>query len=367
MSDAFAAFDYLRFAKTRMSGARFALTHSGVADAGIADVAPPGEDAAAIESSALGPALALWKSRLASRYGVPEGHVATALGTSGAVFLALSAISSKVPRGASVAVERPAYGVFESAARFLGRDVVHVERRAADRWAVDLGAVERAFRGGARVYCLTDLHNPTGAALHDRELAGLRDLARRSDAWILLDEVYRDFLPGPVRTGYLDGERVVCTSSLTKCYGLGGLRAGWIFAPPEIVRRVEEVEDVVLGDPPAATARLAAQALARADALLARGRAFAGAGRPVIDAWIAATPRASWVPPAAGITGLLRIDGLTDSKVFAERLREELELQVVPGAYFGAEGHVRVSFGRPPKDVAAALDVLTLGIDPLCA
>ncbi len=366
MSDAFAAFEYLRFAKTRMPGARFTLGQSGVAEVGVEDVAPPSDRAARIESSALGPALSIWRERLAARYGVPVDHAAPALGTSGAVFLALAALSSKIPRGAAIAVERPAYAVFESTAKFLGREVVHVERRAAQGWEVDLDAVERAFRGGARVFCVTDLHNPTGAALAGPELAGLRGIARRFDAWILLDEVYRDFLPGPVGTGYRADERVVCTSSLTKCYGLGGLRAGWIFAPPELVARIGEVEDIVLGDPPAAAWRIAAQALARAGELLERGRAFATAGRPVIDAWIAATPRASWVPPAAGITGLLRIAGLTDSMRFAERLREELDLQVVPGAFFGAEGHIRVSFGRPPKDVAAALDVLTLGIDPLC-
>jgi aspartate/methionine/tyrosine aminotransferase len=61
----------------------------------------------------------------------------------------------------------------------------------------------------------------------------------------------------------------------------------------------------------------------------------------------------------------VRIEGLTDSRAFGERLREELDLQVVPGSFFGAEGHVRVSFGLPPRAVAAALDVLALGIPPL--
>ena len=367
MSDGFAAFDYLHFAKTRFAGARHTLALSGVTDVTIADIAPPGAREAVVESAALGPALADWRTRIAARYGVPQDHAMPAVGTSGAVYLALAALDSMLPRDATIAVEHPAYGVFESGAHLLRRGVVRVERRAEDRYAVDLRAVEDAFRRGARVYCVTDLHNPTGVALADAAVAGLRDLARRHDAWVLLDEVYRDFLPGPVLTAYRPGDRVVVTSSLTKCYGLGGLRAGWLFAPPDLLARAELVEEILYGVPPSTTTRLAAQALEHADALLDRGRAAAAAGRPVIDAWIASTPRVSWVPPDAGITGLVRIEGLTDSCAFGEKLREELGLQIVPGAFFGAEGHVRLSFGLPPKTVAAALDVLALGIPPLAS
>jgi aspartate/methionine/tyrosine aminotransferase len=356
-TDAFPAFEYMRYAKSVMGGARFPLTFSGVADAPDEEGVPP--------AAALGPALSLWRERISARYGVPSSHAFPALGTSGAVFLALAALSSKLPRGAAVAVEDPAYGVFESCARLFGREIVRVARRADDGWRVDLDGVARAFRAGARVFCVTDLNNPTGAALGDDEMSALRDLARRNDAWIVCDEVYRDFRPGPVATAYRPGDRVVVTSSLTKCYGLGGLRAGWVFAPPEIVDRVEEVEDIAYGMPPAGCVLAAAQALARADALLERGRAFAAAGRPVMDEWMASTPNVSWVPPAAGITGLVRVDGVTDSMRFAARLREELDVQVVPGAFFGAEGHVRVSFGLPPKDLAAALCVLGMGIPAL--
>ena len=364
-SDAFAAFDYLHFAKTRFAGARHTLALSGVPDVTVADVAEEGAREAVVESAALGPALQDWRTRIAARYGVPKDHAMPAMGTSGTVYLALAALDALLPRDATVAVEHPAYGVFESSARLLRRNVVRVARRAEDRYAVDLGAVEDAFRGGARVFCLTDLHNPTGIALAYAAVEGLRALARRYDGWIVLDEVYRDFRGGPVATAYRPGERVITMSSLTKCYGLGGLRAGWLFAPPAVLARADLIEEILYGVPPSTTMRLAAQALERADALLARGRAAAAAGRPVIDAWIASTPRVSWVAPDAGITGLVRIEGLTDSLAFAERVREELDLQIVPGAFFGAEGHVRLSFGLPPRTVAAALDVLALGIPPL--
>ena len=84
-----------------------------------------------------------------------------------------------------------------------------------------------------------------------------------------------------------------------------------------------------------------------------------------MDAWMAETPLVEWTPPVAGLSGLVRVEGLTDSAAFAARLRAELDVQVVPGSYFGAEGTIRVSFGLPPAQVRAALDVLALGIPPL--
>lgn len=367
MSDGFAPFEGVRYWKSRPAGARFPLSSSAVPEAALADVDPTGEAATKIGASALGASLGLWRERIAARYRVPADHAYSAFATSGATFLALSALDSKLPKSAAVAVERPAYGIFESCARRLGREVIHVERKAKRGWALDFGAIERAFESGARVFCVTDLHNPTGVALSDADVETLRSFAEGFGAWIVVDEVYRDFRPGPVGTSYVPGGRVVATSSLTKCYGLGGLRAGFLFAPPEIVERAERIEEIVYGLPPTVTVSLAACALDRADALLERGRAAAAAGRAVIDAWIATTPHVSWVPPDAGISGLVRVEGLTDSMRFADRLREELDVEVVPGALYGVEGHVRLSFGTPVRQLQASLDVLALGIPPLRA
>jgi len=363
-TDGFAPFEAIRFSKTRTAGARFPLNSSAVPEIALGDFVPSGEPTP-IAPSALAAATSNWRERIAARYRVPSDHALPAFATSGATFLAVAALASRLPRGAAVAVERPAYRIFEACARFLGREVVAVDRLPERNGPVDLDAAERAFASGARIFGVTDLHNPTGAALSDADLAALSALAERFDAWIVVDEVYRDFRPGPVATAYVPGGRVVATSSLTKCYGLGGLRAGFLFAPPEIVARAEEIEEIVYGHPPTPTVALAAAALARADALLERGRACVAAGRPIIDAWIASTPRVSWTPPDAGSIGLVRIDGLTDSMRFAARLREELDCQVIPGALFGAEGQVRVGFATPPKELAASLDVLALGIPPL--
>lgn len=358
----FAPFEYLHFAKTEMGGARYPLCLSGV----------PGQQPFSRDDLArfgetfdLGPSLAAWRAAISARYGVPPDHAWPALGASGAVHLAIAALVAHQPQRPVVAVEDPAYGVFESAATLLGCEVRRVARLADSAWAIDLDAVDDAFTRGAGVYCCTDLHNPTGVPLSRAEVAALDEIAERHGAWVLVDEIYRDFLGGPVGTAYRPGARIVATGSFTKCYGLGPHRAGWVFADPSVLARAEAVEEAVCGVPPGPWLAMAAASVPHADRLLARGRALAAEARPTMDAWIAATPDVSWTPPAGGITGLVKVEGLKDSKRLARALRAEVGVQVVPGAYFGAEGTIRVSFGFPPRDLQAALDVLALGIPPL--
>ena len=360
----FEPFDYLHFAKTRMPGARFPLCVSGVPS--VAPLFDAETFRRSFETGDLGSPLARWRSEMAARFGVPGEHTYPTLGASGAVFVALSALAAYGADGRPpVAVEHPAYAVFRTVATLLGHPATEVPRLAESGYGIDLDAVDAAFERGARVFCTTDLHNPTGVALSRAEVEALDEIAARHDAWVLLDEAYREFLPGPVETAYRPGGRIVVTGSFTKVHGLGPMRAGWIFAPPEILARAERVEEAACGVPPSPWLELLAASVAQADALRDRGRALAAAGRAVMDAWLAETPLVTWTPPAAGITGLVRVEGLRDSFAFSQRLRAELDVQVVPGAFFGAEGAIRVSFGLPPETLRPALDVLALGIPPL--
>ncbi len=368
-------FEYLHFARTEMLGSTHELCMSGVPGvdpAELPDDAPAAGEAAKDTGtgSPFAPAMGVdplveWQSLLAARYGFPESDLLPTLGTSGGVFVALAALTSLSGCRGPIAIEAPAYGVFAAGARFLGLPIVDIERARNDDYALDIDRVDAAFAAGARVFCLTDLHNPSGVLLDDATLADLRTCARKHDAWVLLDEVYRDFRPGPVGTGYVPGERVIVTSSLTKCYGLGAPRAGWLAGPAEVITAADHVMEILHGVYPEPSAALFIRALRSAEDLRRRGARVAQRARPTIDAWVATEERVSWVPPVGGITGLLQIEGLTDSRAVSQRLRSDLDVQVVPGAYFGAEGTLRVSFGLPPATLQRALETLALGIGAL--
>jgi len=359
----FHAFDYLRFAKTEMDGAAHELCMSGVPEVlpeDLGDARPETRQDLAAEL------LEEWRGLVGDRWGLPRGHLLPCLGASGGAYLTIAACTTLVrDRDGGVpivAIERPAYPAFEVAARLTGAAIVHVDRRRDADFVLDPESVRTALEAGARVVCVTNLHNPSCVALGTDVLDALRRLAREYDAWIVLDEVYRDFLPGKVGSDYAAGERVVCTSSMTKCYGLGGVRAGWIAGPPEVIDRAEALVEITHGVDPIPAGDVAVRGLRHADALLARGRDVARRGRRVMDAWIAATPGIDWVAPAGGITGLVRVEGLTDSMDVARRLRSDLDVQVVAGGYFGADDSLRISFGLPPARLSRALETLALGL-----
>jgi aspartate/methionine/tyrosine aminotransferase len=364
--DAFPTFDYLHFARFGMHGAAHELCMSGVPEF------PPEELGSAppeLRQALTGELWSRWGELVSDRWGLRPDQLLPCLGSSGGVFLAVTACVTLARERAAwdpaVAIERPAYGVFESAARLIGAPMMHFERRREDGYALNPDRVAESLRAGARVVCLTNLHNPSCVALAADALEALRRLAHEHDAYVILDEVYRDFLPGDVGSDFAPEERVVCVSSLTKCYGVGGGRIGWLAGPPEVIERADHVVEITHGVDPIPVRDVAVRALERADDLLARGREIARRGRRVMDAWIDATPGVTWVPPAAGITGLVHVEGLSDSFDLARRLRSDLDVQVVPGGFFGADDALRVSFGLPPARLQRALETLALGLGAL--
>lgn len=361
----FVPFGFAKLTLGSALGARWPLNASGIAGIAPSVFLAPETLLAAADARHAGPALDLVREQLGARYDVAPANIRTAAGASGGVHLALAAIATLADDGAPIAVERPGYPVFDSLASLLGRDVIDVPRPAAYGSAIDLDAADDAFTRGACVLCVTDLHNPTGASVATSDLAALDEIAARHGAWVLVDEIYRDFLPGRVGTAWRPRSRIVTTSSLTKCYGLGPLRAGWIFGDGAVLARCDELAEVTAGPPNAAWAHLFASVLPHATRLLDRGRRIAADARPVIDGWIDTQAHVSWTPPAAGITGFLQIDGLKRSARFAESLRRELDVQVIAGSEFGDDAGVRVSFGLAPAELASALDVLALGIGAL--
>ena len=154
----------------------------------------------------------------------------TARGTSGANFLAFAAL---IEPGDEVLVERPTYEPLLAALGFLGARVRRFERRFENGYRLDLDEIRSLLTDQVRLVVLANPHNPSGVLLPPDEVAGLARIAAQAGAHLLVDEVYRDiwFDEAPPSHVHL-GPNVLATSSLTKSYGLSGLRCGWILCAP---------------------------------------------------------------------------------------------------------------------------------------
>ncbi len=348
---------YLRWAKTRVP-ARYDLTSSGVPYVPLRDLPITVDDLEISGTGAYG--YAPLQAAIAGRYRVDERCVAAAMGTSMANLLALAAV---VRPGDEVLIEHPGYEPLTAAASWLGAEVRTFTRRAEDGFQLDPAAVERGMTDRTRAVVLTNLHNPSSALAEDDVLRPIGEMAARAGARVIVDEVYLDALwePAP-RTAFHLGETFVSTNSLTKVYGLNGLRCGWILAAPEIAERAWRLTELFNNIGVHAAERRSVVAFQNLDALAARSRALLGANAAALNEFYAShAERLDVRPHVHGTVSFPRVIGC-DADALCELLTERYETAVVPGRFFGAQDHVRIGLGVDPAKFRAGLERLGLAL-----
>jgi len=277
--------------------------------------------------------------RLAARYGVATKNVATAIGTSMANYLAMSAV---LEPGDEVIIEQPAYDPMVAVGHYLGAVVKRIPRRREHGWQVQTDELERMASSRTRLIVLTNLHNPTGVLLEEDTLRAIGDVANRVGAYVLVDEVYLELLfDRPFQSAFHLGEHFIVTSSLTKAYGLSGLRCGWILAAPELVQRMWHHNDLFGNIPAHITDLLSVIALDNLETIRERAKQFLERNWKLLDAFLTERPELDVVRPPGGTIVFAKVRG-GDGDAFAKRLREEYETSVVPGRFFETPERIRI-------------------------
>jgi aspartate/methionine/tyrosine aminotransferase len=180
---------------------------------------------------------------------------------------------------------------------------------------------------------------------------------------VLVDEVYLDTLRGtPMSPAALVSERFVSTSSLTKAYGLSGLRCGWALAAPGVAARMRAARAVV-APAPAPSQRLALRAFADLAFLADRARRIIASNRIRVQRTFAGRDDLAWVLPAGGTVAFPRLLRVADVDGFVDRLLVEHHTAVVPGRFFGHPQHVRIAFGMGAEELAGGLDAVAAALD----
>ncbi|HLN81449.1 MAG TPA: pyridoxal phosphate-dependent aminotransferase, partial [Thermoanaerobaculia bacterium] len=235
---------------------------------------------------------------IAARYGVHPENVATAVGCSGANFLALAAL---VGAGDDVLFEQPGYDPLAAAATMLGARVARFERRFENGWRVDPERIARALTPRTRVVMLSSPHNPSGVLAGADDLLGIGRLAERHDFTVIVDEVYLDLASSGHPAAATLSPRFVSTNSLTKAYGLASLRCGWALASPGIAEKIRRARDVVDVWSPMPSDRISVVAFRNLDRLAQRSRRIVEANSALVAAFLARRPELECVPSHATI------------------------------------------------------------------
>lgn len=300
---------------------------------------------------------------IARLHGVSVDEVAACNGASQALWLAWAAL---VRPGDEVLVETPTYVPFVETAACVGAKVERFQRRRSEHFAVDPDVVCRALSPRTRVVALTNLHNPSGARADRSTIRIIAERMRARDGFVLIDEVYAPFDPSADSLGIAHrtsrgvASNIVIVSSLSKAYGLGAHRIGWVIGPPEVVEQAHVALRASTGDLPNSWARFAVGALAELPVLAARAERLMGRKREQIDAWVAKRPRLLWSMPAGGLFGLITLPGGRDLRPIIEVGVAEHGVVVAPGSFFEVPDAIRIAWSLPESRLDEALARLDL-------
>jgi len=242
-------------------------------------------------------------------------------------------------------------------------DVFRLRLNKSDgRWALDVDELEKAVGRRTRVVMVCNPNNPTGSILSEEEMDAVVSVARRANAWLVADEIYRGSeidteTAAPTFWGRYD--KVVVTSGLSKAFGMPGLRIGWVVGPPDFVKDLWVHHDYTTLTPGVLSDRLGTVAMQKRnrERILKRTRGIIRAQLPVVERWVEQQgDRLTYVRPQAGAIAYLRYHGKLGSMAFAERLRTEQSVLVVPGQVFSMGKFIRIGYGYDPKRLKRGLD-----------
>jgi aspartate/methionine/tyrosine aminotransferase len=264
--------------------------------------------------------------------------------------------------GDEMVMMMPNYMQVWGIAHNLGVQVKVFHLSAERGWAPDLDELRDIVSEKTKLIAVCNPNNPTGYILTQGEMEGIVAIAADAGAWLLADEVYSGAerltdTQTPSFWGKYD--KVVANNSLSKAYGLPGLRIGWMVGPASDVDEAwARHEYTTIGTTMLAN-HLAAIALSPEvrPRLIQRTRDYIRRGYPILDGWLESHEGLfEIVPPQAAAIAFARYHLDVNSTALVQRLYEEQGVLIVPGDHFGLDHHLRISYGLQPDYLRGGLD-----------
>ena len=302
---------------------------------------------------------------LAKKCGVTPDCVVASQGTSMANHLAMAALFDP---GDEILVEHPTYELLLSTASYLGADLRRFPRRPEDGFRIDPGQVAASMTPRTRLVVLTNLNNPSSVQTDEATLKAIGAIAERNGASVLVDEVYLDCAKAsdgsvPPSACHL-APNFVTTSSLTKVYGLSGIRCGWILARPELAEKMWRLNDLFASTPAHPAELLSVIALEHLAGIAAHSELQLSRNRTLLNEFLDSRDELETVRTPAGTTSFPRLGaGRVDD--LCEILRTRYDTSVVPGRFFEMPEHFRIGIGGETEMFAEGLSRIGRALDDM--
>jgi aspartate/methionine/tyrosine aminotransferase len=348
----------MNWAKTR-STAKFNLATSGLGNLKLRELRVSLDD---LEITDGGYGYQPLIQSIATRYRVDPEAVVTAAGTTFANHLAMAAL---IEPGDEILFEHPAYEPMLAAALYLGANVKRFARRFENGFRIVPEELAPLVSENTRVIVLTNLHNPSGVLIDEAEITQIGEIARDVGARVLVDEVYMEtlFADSP-QTAFHLGNEFVVTSSLTKAFGVSGLRCGWIFAEPELAKRMWLLNDLFAATPVHAGERLSVVAMQQLGEIGARAKELLDRNRRLLNEFLDTREDLEAIRPQFGTVIFPRVRRESSDEL-CQLLREKYETSIVPGRFFEMPAHFRVGIAGDTAVLEKGLERLGKALDEI--
>ncbi|MFC1620468.1 aminotransferase class I/II-fold pyridoxal phosphate-dependent enzyme [Candidatus Neomarinimicrobiota bacterium] len=300
------------------------------------------------------------REHIAALYpGAGPENVLVTIGAAEANYISINTLLN---RGEGISIMFPNYMQIWGIAKNLGLIVSEYSLQEDQSWTLDGDDLRKSVSDSTRLIAVCNPNNPTGHILTELEMDDIVAAADRVGAWILADEVYRGVervTDTETPSFYGRYDKVVATGSLSKAYGIPGLRIGWVVGPADSIDDIWARHEYITISGGMLDNHLAALALSPEvrPRLIQRAREYIRKGYVVLEEWMESHGDTfSLTPPQAAAIAFVRYDLDINSTVLSERLCDEKSVYIVPGDHFGIDHHLRISFGLPHDYLIPALD-----------
>ncbi len=293
-----------------------------------------------------------------------ESRVMATHGASEATFLLMHGL---LRPGDEVVVTEPIYQQLYAIAEAIGCRIVHWPMRPENAFRPDLRELRSLVGPKTRLVVVNFPHNPTGVDLDPAERREVLEVVSRAGAHLLWDAAFGELThdqPPLAPAEILAYERALVTGTLSKAYGLPGLRVGWCLAAPALLERMVHVRDYVTLHLSPLVELIAERAIRHGDRLVGLRLAQARSNLSYLERWVGEQDGAvEWYKPQGGVTAFPRLHGFEDTEPLCRRLANEHGVLLVPGNCFGHPAHVRLGFGGASRELEIGLTVLESCLD----
>jgi len=282
--------------------------------------------------------------------------------TVGAIEANYNSMRSVLNRGDEVVIMLPNYMQVWGVAKNNDYRIKTFSLREENNWAPDLDELENVVSENTKLIAICNPNNPTGYILKESEMNAIVRVAEKVGAWILADEVYagaEQFTDTQTPSFYGRYDKVIAVGSMSKAYGLPGLRTGWLVAPKKMVDRIWARHEYTTLSTTMLANKLTALALSVKvrPIIIRRTREYIRKGFPILSEWMANQGDTfSCIPPQAAAIAFIKYNLDINSTELAERLATEKRVLIIPGDHFGMDKYLRISYGLPK-------DYLTTGLE----